>query len=518
MALEINGSGSATPHERALVVLAAAAMVVWVALLTFVPVSSNDFWLQARVGQLIVESGAIPRTLLFPFTWAKDYPFNAHEWLPSIVFHLLDRAIGHEAMLFVQGGLGLIQFALCVTLARSLSASVPASLLLAGIAMLVANYRYHLRPEIFALVLFVLLLRVMVEHQQRGRRSVLLWTVPIAIVWANSHGSFLLGPIIAGLFAVGEAGERLRGRSPASPSACWMDAWHAAAPYVATAFAMALLSLLNPLGIGLFHFAFELSGSEVAKTFIHEWSPTLSARFVREPEFWIFVVATAATLSLAVVRRRYLKLSDVLLLAAFGWLAMQGTRYITWFGFAALIPCARLASAGPGDAARRRLLLAAVACTAAIGIGVALKFGNVWGAYPFSAPSHRFTEPMIERLSRPEMKGNVLNTYELGAELIYRAYPRLRPSIDSRSDSYGDQYFIMHEHLMIEEPLLKEFLSDFDVRYMLLLPRDYQRVSKLRVVRDHWLVEFSDHKMVLLVRKELFDAGAQNRAIQQRRP
>ncbi|HWH81920.1 MAG TPA: hypothetical protein VNU71_06765, partial [Burkholderiaceae bacterium] len=59
--------------------LAAAAMTVLIGLLTFSPPATNDFWLQAKIGELIVDTGAIPHTVLFPFTWARDYPFNAHE-------------------------------------------------------------------------------------------------------------------------------------------------------------------------------------------------------------------------------------------------------------------------------------------------------------------------------------------------------------------------------------------------------------------------------------------------------
>ena len=109
---------------------------------------------------------------------------------------------------------------------------------------------------------------------------------------------------------------------------------------------------------------------------------------------------------------------------------------------------------------------------------------------------------MIARLSRQEMRGNVFNSYELGAELIYRTYPRLRPSMDSRIDSYGDRYFLLQEQLLGDEPLLKEFISDFDVRYMLLSWRDFNRIKGMTSLREGWRMQFADHKAVLLERTE----------------
>jgi hypothetical protein len=487
--------------EQVVRIAAVVGTVVWMALLTFVPVANNDFWLQARIGQLIIESGEIPHTLLFPFTWAKDYAFNAHEWLPSILFHWFDVVLGHERLPLVAGTLGLLQFGLCVLMAYRASGRLPTSLVLAAIAMLLANYRYHLRPELFAIVLLLVLLIILDAYRTHGRWRVLVWTIPIAAVWANSHGSFMLGPVVALLFAAGQAVDTLR-RLATGGRPTMRHAAKQALPYIAVAAGMLMASLVTPLGVGLFHFVFNLSGSEVTQTFINEWSPTLSARFIRTPQFVIFAIAAMGCAALGIVQRRHVVASDALLVLAFAALALQRTRFVALFGFAALLFCARLLSKSSRQE-RHLTTWAAAAGVSAIGIAIALKFGNVWGAFPFAAPSNNFTELMRQRLSQPSMQGNVLTTYELGAELVYRAWPRLRPSLDSRIDSYGDQYFLMHEHLMIEEPLLKAFIADFDVRYMLLLPRDYQRIIKLRAVKSDWLVELADHKMILLRRADV---------------
>ena len=63
------------------------------------PITTNDFWIQLKVGQLIKETFEIPKTILFAFTPEKDDLFVAHEWLPSLIFSLAYDSFGHNFMI-----------------------------------------------------------------------------------------------------------------------------------------------------------------------------------------------------------------------------------------------------------------------------------------------------------------------------------------------------------------------------------------------------------------------------------
>jgi hypothetical protein len=87
----------------------------------------------------------------------------------------------------------------------------------------------------------------------------------------------------------------------------------------------------------------------------------------------------------------------------------------------------------------------------------------------------------------------------LGSELIYRAWPRLKPSIDSRIDSYGDDYLLDQHRMLTDEQHLSAFIDRYDVRYMLLLWRDFESVKDMPLLRQTgWKMRYADHKMVLL--------------------
>jgi hypothetical protein len=484
--------------DSALRILAATASIVFVALLNFVPVAANDVWLQLKIGEMIWNGGVIPHTVLFTFTWPRDFYFNAHEWLPSVLLHLLEVAVGHDGLILVEGGVALLQGWLCYILARRLSGSLGAGLFLACLAMLAANYRDQIRPEAFAIILMLAEFVVLTTYRAQGRVRTLWWSIPIGVLWANTHGSFLLGPIIAAIFAVGEGAEAARHRRG--------EALQTGRPYAIVALAMALVSLCNPMGIELWRFALTFTDSQAAKEFVTEWRPTFSPAFVTTPAFFIFCAVIALSIPLIVARRRQFTVTDFLLLSAFGLLALQRSRYVVLFGFVDLVVCAHLMHGWPALEKWKRPILGTVAALAAIGAGIVSQFGNVSGAYAYYTPSNDFSVVMNEKLADPAMVGNVYNSYELGAELIYKAYPRLKPSIDSRIDSYGDDYFLLHQRLLVDERLMNRFIADFDVRYILLLHRDFRTVKQMTSLQKTWRLKLMDHKMVLLERVD--KAGA----------
>ena len=482
--------------------------IALVAIATCVPMESSDFWLQARVGRWILETGEIPRTLLFPFTEIRDRAFNVHEWLPSILFHGFVSTTGEDGLQFVLGAFGMLLFALAGYLAWRITHSFGASLLLALCAMAIANYRHYLRPELVALVLLLLHLHVLVAFQRDGRCLRLLWSVLIAIVWANSHGSFLLGPGVAAIFALGEAGQAAWSQRAQGARVWGGAAVHAGGCYAALAAAMAAASLLNPLGWGMYAFALQLTASEVARIFITEWLPTLSPEYAGSRFVVLFLAVLVATALLVALRRDRLRWTDWLLLAAFGVLAFRALRFPVLFGFVAIVPCARAIGLRPPAAIERRLLAAStVLCI--LGLAYIVKFGNGYGAWPYYAPSANFTLLMREEIEDTALQGNVFNDFVLGPELIYRAWPRLKPVMDTRVDSYGESYFVWILALLHDEDRLRAFLDGYDVRYMLLTRIEFdQIVSRMTALRqDGWRVRFMDHKAVLLSRSAVRPAA-----------
>jgi hypothetical protein len=516
-------------RRLSLVGLAAVLTVLLMLVLNVQPQGSNDIWLQMKIGQIITETGHIPSTLLFPFTAARDFPFTAHEWLPSVIVHGITRLTGTTGLPLVVGLISVLHLGLCWLLARRVGASPAVALLLATLAMIVANYRYVIRPELWALILMTTLLLVLERFRAERRPVVLLWTLPIALVWANSHGSFLLGPVIAGLYALGGAVTAFRAPAAiaASPAAAPLrQVLDTGGPFAITGLAMVALSVANPYGLSLLAFPFQLHESEAIRQRVLEWMPTLTPMFRGEPMLWIFVAALAGTLITMAACRRRLTVTDVLLVLFFGVLAIQRIRHMVWFGYVAMVVVARLvarpeatsAATGSGapdtlSARDRRLQFAGVVFVL-LALTIGIRFGNARHAVLYSGPTTDLSSFMVESIADPRVSGNVFNSLELGSELIYRAWPRLKPHIDTRIDAYGDQYFELSDRLRNDEPLLLQFVDEFDVNYMLLLKRDFDRsVNRMRTIAAGWHIRATDRQVFLLERNVHVPAGASAPAI-----
>lgn len=468
------------------------AALVLVALLTCVPLSSNDFWLQITIGGMIWNDGAIPQTALFPFTEAKDYPFVAHEWLPSVVVYLLHRWLGYDMLLFVKGAFGLIIFALAYRLAHRLTHDRVIAILLAIAAMVVANYRHFLRPELFAMVFLLGLLNLLAEYQLTGRKRVLAWAVPLATLWANCHGSFPIALVIVAIFGAGAAIDTWRRARAAAPAA------RAVIPYAVLGVAMALAMLLNPYGWHLFAFAWQIAQWQVLNDYIIEWRSTFADPFAGNRAFWAFLVYLGGGIVLGVAYRRRLSATAVLLFVAFALLATQRQRHIVLFAFAALYSIAATIDAAGLRARLGRALVPAAIALLGIGIAAVVRYGNMYGAWPHRIATDNFTPPMAEHLAK--LEGNVFNSYILGAQLIHDYYPRLRPMIDSRIDAYGERYFLYTVQLGENEQALLDFIQRYDVRYFLLTWGEFNyRISSMpRLRAAGWRILFADQKAVLL--------------------
>jgi hypothetical protein len=474
--------------DAALRATAVAAAIVVVVLLCFIPSSTNDFWLHAAIGRIIWTGGEIPRTALFPFTEAAAAAFHAQEWLASVAFYLLHEGLGGDRLIFVNGALGFILFGLAWRLSYRVSASFNASLLVAVAALVAANYRHDLRPELFALIFALGVLSLLVEFRAGGKWRYLMGCAPLALLWANSHGSFPAALALAASFGAGAAlearGNRLR----------------AALPYLGCGALMALAMLVNPFGAEVFRFAWNV---ENAAQHIDEWMPTLSGAFVGSRGFWAFVIFCAAGAALLAFGWRHVPAAGWLVLLAFGGLALHTQRYIALFAFVSIYPL----SAAAGAAARKldasRVARGAALALLAAGAALLVRHGNLYGGYAYFVESRNFSGALIDYIEARKFEGNVLNSHALGAELVYRFYPRLRPAIDSRIDVYGKEYFEYLQSVQKDPQMLKQFIERYRVRYILLLWPEFEQGPRgMPHLQDEgWRIVFADHKMVMLERQ-----------------
>ncbi len=483
-------------------ITATVLMVVCAIYASTVRLSGDDFWLQAKIGELIVQDHAIPRTLLFPFTEIASENFNAHEWLLSIAFHYGLVILGEDGMSFLIGGLGLALFIAMARLTYLRSDGNYAIALMGGyVTLLAENYRHVLRPELPALILMAILWNLLEAFKTKPSLRHALWVAFIMVVWANSHGSFILGPVMVGIYSAGLYVDELVD----SGSRTWLPS-----PSILPWFGLLLMTsvccLINPFGWELIEFVFSFSTTSDASKHLTEWLPTLAdTRLLNVRGFWIAIMVWLLLTALIIVGRRRVGAVEWLFFLAFTFLAYRAIRFPVYLGMvAAYIVPACLPADWRQKSHEFRLLKICSAVAFATLMGV-VWYGNAAENRPFTlGDKTKFTVPMIKVLSDPSLHGNVLNSMEFGAELIYLSYPRLRPSVDARFDSYGSDYNLFNEALLHNDKLLDEYVERYDVPYLLINHTQFESFKRLtNWTSARWRIYFLDQRAVLLQRSDV---------------
>ena len=459
---------------RLIAVVVACVMVLYV---STVQPAGVDFWLQAKIGEQILDSGIIPRTLQYPFTEVAEQVFNAHEWLVSIGFHLLVTWVGEAGLTYVLSVLGVLYFSLVVWFCYERSGRSFAAGLAGGlIAIATENYRHVLRPELITLLIFVPYWVVL----ERAKHNFSLWHMPIAflisVIWTNSHGSFILAPAMAGIYTAGTYIDLvIKNKRLVLPNRQVLI-------YMVFGLLATIACLVNPFGLEMLKFVFGFSNAADLPHKITEWIPTLDPRFRRELSLRVAASVWLLTISLMLVKRKFFTVTDWLIFIFFTLLSLKAIRFPVYFGLVSAYLVVPLIGKTINSSKREGAVFLIISVVSSLAILLAVNFGNLQGARSYAYSLHKLSDQMVSALRDERRHGNVLNSMEMGAELIYWAYPRLKPSSDCRVDSYGFDYLDYLDAVLHNDALLKEFVARYDVKYILM---DRRRFNNF-IYRDGW--------------------------------
>jgi len=496
-------SGIPSPHtvgDSAWRVAAIALAVAIAFYASLMQLPGVDFWLQAKIGGMVMQSGHIPDTVMFPFTEIADERFNAHEWLTSILFHYTLQSWGEQGMALFTGALGAGLFLLLSLMAYPRAGNSLGLALLTGfLALWVENYRNVLRPELVVSLLMALYW-VVLEKFARAPR---LWHAPAAlllvVLWTNSQGSFVLAVFLPAMYCAGAVLDQLRAGQG------WRSVLHGASVRFAGMTALAALGVcINPFGLELVRFAFQFGKENDLKPLIGEWHSTLDPMMLKVRGFWIALAAWVLVLACLIKTRKALRSADWLIFAFFTLLAVKAIRFPLYLCF--LVPLyvpPALLTIWPG-ALPEKVWHRTLSAVATLTLLLCIAFGNANGSYPFlDHTGTKLSRPMVETLRNPAYAGNVLNSMELGSELIYWAYPKLRPAIDCRLDSYGVAYYKFIFALPFLPSELDAFVKRYDVKYMLLSHLIYTQFKNTPAGQSgRWKVILVDEEAAFLARTD----------------
>ncbi|MCC0808338.1 hypothetical protein FPV16_19345 [Methylobacterium sp. W2] len=362
------------------------------------------------IGRWIVTHGAVPWTDLFSHTFAGS-PWIAKEWASQVLFYGAYALAGWWGVcmltiLVVAGSLA----GLHLWLQRHVS---PIAALTTVTAVFVVLAPHLLaRPHILTVPILLVWMTGLVAALERGRAPS-FWLIPVMVAWANLHGSYPIGLVIAGILA----GEGVF----SGPRSEWIGRASRWARFLALA---TVASCLTPYGYAPFLVNLGLFNSGESLPFIKEWQPLdLDGAGVVALALLIGSIA----LLLAKPRKTLFRLGVVTLL---GVTMIRHARFADLFVLAAPILVAGPAMArfptlraGTAVAASHRLGLAVLACAVA---------AIATAAVVSPRPSEAMTpQAALDAARARGLTGPVYNDYDFGGFLIRSGVPTF---IDGRSD------------------------------------------------------------------------------------
>jgi hypothetical protein len=463
------------PARAALPWLACAGVYLLLLALGARLLNDPDSFSHVALGRWIIAHGAVPASDPFSFSMHGAH-WISFEWLSEVIYAGAFAAAGWPGVVVVAAGAISLALALLLRfLLRDLAPTPALLLMLAALALLAPHMLA--RPHALALPVMVAWAAALVRSMDE-RTGPPYWALPLITLWANLHGSVILGLGLIGpavLEALLQADRR-----------AWLRIVLRWLPFAALALVAACLT---PYGPGPLLVPLTTLGLGHALSTIVEWRPQDFGHFgtfefllllgifglsrgVKLPLVRVLVLLGLLHFSLAQVRN-----TDLLAMLAPLYLAAPLARELKM-----------QADAHETGAARGYALAAAAVIVVATGLALMRPV----------LPDPRNAPKAAIAAAGLAQAGHVLNDYRFGGYLIFAGIPTF---IDGRGELFGGKFIERYNRdlSLADLPDFLKLLDQYNIRATLLAP-DTPVVKLLDRLPD-WKRVYSDDVAVVHKRR-----------------
>jgi hypothetical protein len=442
-----------------------------------------DLAYQIRAGEMMLDSHHVLRTDPFTFT-AFGRPWLDQQWGAQVLLAQIFRWGSWELLAITRATIAAASFWLLYVACRARGAGVRQAAWLSLGGLLVAVYGFSPRPQMFGFLLFAMTLAVVAE---RERHPLLLWLLPlIVLVWANVHGSFVLGPAVLVL--------------------AWLEDRHrdvsSSRTTILVAIASVVAATVNPFGLRVWSYVVELSSNPQVRDTIEEWQPPRLTSAIG----FIFFASVALVAAIALRRRHEIAWPRFLGLVLFFLLGVTAVRGVIWWALAAPF---LLADLYPGRSTREEPRIANTAIAVVlVGVGFTLL---PWFRPTFAstANSGTVTDGLLSyapnayttRIADAVEPGTRVFAPEIWASWFELADPQLTVMIDPRIEIFPDAVWRDYDDVSDAAQGWQQIVDRWDIGALVLSTE--QQSDLIAVIRDdpNWSTVYRDDDGIMLVRE-----------------
>ncbi|MGC9334888.1 MAG: hypothetical protein ACP5JJ_12115, partial [Anaerolineae bacterium] len=297
------------------------------------PIRPHDFWWHMAVGRETVTTGRIATADTYSFT-AQGTPYPSYQmfWLPEVVLYVVYTLGGPALIVLVHSLIVSASYALTLGLTYKLTQRWRMAALATLFAAALGINDWNVRPQAFTFWLAPLFL-LAIHHYREKRQVRWLAVLPLGMVlWVNSHGTFILGFVLLGLWLAQEVWEIIAEKLDLTQAAThdYRRDLRLAVPAAALVMTAAA-SLITPQGLGIVTYVRTLTADPVVQSLVPEWAPP-SVSTWEGRLFLVGFLGMVGVLAISPCRPTPFQLLSFL---AFAGLGLTTARGVIWFGLVA---------------------------------------------------------------------------------------------------------------------------------------------------------------------------------------
>lgn len=467
--------------------------------------ADNDLWGHIRFGQLILSGHHFLRHAPFEYSFAASrFSWVDHEWLSQVILAFCYDTLGILGLKLMKLACSATTIILVALAEAETGARVAVQLIVLTLAAVVLMPQMQFRPQLFDYILLAAII-LMLARETFGHRPAPLWiVVPLLALWANLHGTFIIGVAVLAIYTLATAAKDVWARRG------WRPTFRLGLVTIAAGAA----TLANPYGLGVWRVVFRTAHDPFTMHHVAEYQPLLAligSSWATGSPIFSFALFLAMFAAMVICVVASLTMPEDPGLIAVAVVLSTGTFYaarnMALAAIAVSVPLAHHAgllesrlegrksdAGGRGDVAllRRPTLQALVL---ALAIALAVRTGLLSSTLNTAA-----AEPVgvVEFMRAHNLYGNVLCAYAWGVYVIWHQAPRSRVFMNSFEIMFPHK--VQNDFLTFNDarPGAAEILNEYPNNFI-MMPTGSPAYTFM-MARDRWRLIYRDPVASLFAR------------------
>jgi len=473
------------------------------------PIRPHDFWWHITIGREILATRTIPAVDIYTYT-AQGMPYPSYQmfWLMDIVLYSIYKLGGPALVVFIHSlmitSAYLVIFWICRLLSKSNRIAAFGVLFAAALGL----NDWNVRPQGITFLLASLFMLAIVEFRQTHRWGWLAIIPAGMLLWANSHGTFIIGLVLVGIWLGQEGWGMIKPHLQHERLPPVRELYAPLITFIITA----LACFFNPRGFGTVDYIKTLTGNSVVQNLVTEWAPP-TINSLMGVLFFSGLLICAVVL---VISPKRPALSQTVTFIVFGVLGLTTSRGIVWFGLVMAPILAEHISyliqryqkarnpsmANPGSAKLNTIFSSVIILMGLLSLPwfkSALPLPEAKAGLISAETPIESTQTLLE-INPP---GRLFNGISFGSYLIWAAYPQYQVFVDSRIELFSEEVWL--DYLRISNAIEGwEFLLEkYEVNTLMLSLVEQPALIQAADKSGEWKLLFSDGVADIFVRNPI---------------